>query len=206
MSLRIVCFFRGLLLTLVVYVLLACAGWQEVLADDVCALSPTQEILETKSATASAWDNFRKNPGSLNFESARMIAAAEAGLKDGQAIYFSSVPGKFLSSYPDKPQCERLAEQTTRSPLVFSGLSFQSLSDFDSWFGDFSQGRGREGEKLYRLCPGSCSPQYFCYIYKKPSGKFEVRAEVICVVVRDKSDNIYVLKSGYIPECAVVDQ
>lgn len=185
-------------------------------ADSDC--STARKRVEQSSATASAavWANYRNNPGSLRFESERLLteaitklpsAAAPEALcgsdcgKPSAEIAFSSIPAKFLSSYSDKDKCERLEKETKSAPLKYSDRRFQSLKELNDWFSEFSQGKGKDGSDLYTKCDGDCSPQYTLSIEPK-DGKFLVDASVLCGPARDKDNNEYKLQTAYSWKCS----
>lgn len=172
--------------------------------------------LEGKMATASMWDNFRRNPGSIAFECQQLIdrALADQGLSaeyeshcqppcvahlEG-AVILRSKPNKLLSDYSEKELCQKFLTATTRDPLRYEGLRFKSSAEFNDWFSNFSQGSGDQGEDLYQRCPGSCSPQFEAHISQENSG-LEVDVMVVCGHARDKDDNQYQLSTWRMVTC-----
>ncbi len=168
-----------------------------------------------KDASASAWSNLRNNEGSIRYESAQLLGKALADFEslkppadvcaDGcgepkPTLVFSSIPKKYRSDYSDKEKCTRLETETKAKPYEYRGRSFPTQDEFNSWFSDFSQGKGKDGSDLYERCDGDCSPQYFTNIVPV-GGKLRVDSEVICGQARDKDDNQYVLTFAYRWDC-----
>lgn len=174
-----------------------------------CGAAGVDQELETVDATADTWPNLRNQPGSLKYESKRMLTmAAETaktavpasikcpeGCKAGSAavIRYQTVPKKFRSDNSDAERCKQLLEQTTAKPFLYSDRKFKSIDDLTAWFGDFSTGAGKDGKDLYLKCDGDCSPQYFTEIHPSGSG-YTVDSSVVCGAARDKTDNKYGLK------------
>jgi hypothetical protein len=166
-----------------------------------CQLGTDSKVLETVSASAGNWANLRNNPGSLRFESDKLLRAGHSLLKSAQSsnkiavLILTSVPQKSLSDYSDKAYCQAKLDTTLKSPIKFEGLTFSAIEDLSKWFSDFSQGSGVEGKKLYGLCDKTCSPHYSLQITEK-AGKLNVEANVLCGHARDKSDDMYTLCTG----------
>ena len=70
--------------------------------------------------------------------------------------------------------CIRDRVKTANQSFKFGPKLFATLAELNSWVGDFSQGKGTDGETLYKLCPRSCSPDYKYSIRKDNSGRFLV--------------------------------
>lgn len=180
----------------------------------ICTSTEHFVPLKSTEAGAGTWANLRNHQGSLRFESSALFQTALAGLSKQSppsnlcapgctpkaVIRFTSVPKKFLADYSEKPKCERRESETKIRPLLYTGLSFDSIDAFNSWYSDFSQGKGKEGEDLYTKCDGSCSPQYST-ILKKDGDKIRADASVVCGPARDKDDNLYRLEVGYLWSC-----
>jgi hypothetical protein len=188
-----------------------------VLAAD-CEKVEIEIPLETFSATAGSWDNFRENPGSISFESKRMLASGVAKLKAAKVpagfscpatcvipqtakLKFSSTPEQFVAEYSDQPKCDQLFKNTKGSPLKYPGQSFDTVELFATWFSEFSQGSGKEGKDLYRKCDGSCSPQYLTLLSPHEQG-YTVDAAAVCGPARDKSQNRYILATAIVWQCS----
>lgn len=168
--------------------------------------------VESKAATASTYANFRNSEESLRFQSKRMFEAGAKAVKQLAApgdlcpagcaapapasMVLQAVPKKFLRDYSDEAECTRFLAETKKQPFLYPDRAFANLEAFMDWYNDFSTGKGKDGEDLYRRCPGSCSPQYTT-IVTESGGKLYATAKVICGPARDKSDNQYDLSFSY---------
>jgi len=156
-------------------------------------------LVEEKLASAGSWANFRNNAGSIRYESNRIfkegydLLVSEQSDDKASLLIIHSIPNKFLQNYSDQEKCEKSLSETKESPIVFNNLSFSSIEELSKWFGEFSRGSGKEGKELYKICAGSCSPQYHLGIRKKESNLL-VKADIVCGPARDKSDDQYNLK------------
>jgi len=184
-------------------------------ADGNCD-SHTKEVQRrSTSASAGTWTNYRNQPGSLRFESELLLKDAVTELPNqmgaenlcepdcgssGVDISFSSIPNKFLSAYSEKEKCERYERETRAKPFTYTDRRFASAEELNSWFSDFSQGKGKDGSDLYAKCDGVCSPQY-SLIIRPVNGQLLVDASVVCGKARDKDDNSYTLKTAYRWRC-----
>ena len=191
----------------------------KALADTSCDTADVESILETTVATAAAWSNLRNNPGSLSFESARLLNLATASSVKGQSNrpqvcpagcrateqprkVLRSVPLKFIAEYEEFEQCQVLYQQTKQNPFSYLNRRFKSEATLTDWFQDFSQGKGIDGKDLYSKCPGKCSPQYSYKISKTEADQtINIDATVICGHARDKSDNSYRLSLAAVWSC-----
>lgn len=143
------------------------------------------------SASASTWDNLRNKQGSLKFETGKILTSGLNNILVNSTISITSVPNKFLLDSSDNEYCSNKLTSSKSNPLNFSPDIFNSIDEANSWIGNFSQGKGKEGEDLYIKCDRSCSPQYTYQVKKLEAGKIEVKALVICGLPRDKDDNLY---------------
>ena len=182
-----------------------------------CAASSKDVPIESLLATADSWPNLRNSPGSLRYESSRMLKAAANNLPAAKApadacpagcaaaskpeIVYQTIPNKFLTGYGDEKKCAAFLAKTESAPFEYKGRQFGSIDDLASWFGDFSKGEGKDGSDLYAKCDGSCSPQYHTTIVPNGAG-FSLDAAVICGAARDKGDNKYKLTIAFRWPCA----
>lgn len=171
-----------------------------------CAAVVRDVPVSSKSASASAFLNLRAADGSVRAEFQKMLGDLVAKSDGAQApqdlcpgpcvapakpqIVLTSVPEKFLSDYSDEKHCADMLAKTRGEPLRYAGLQFSDTDKLGSWFGDFSQGRGKEGKDLYSRCDGSCSPQYAVEVTPQDGG-FATAADVLCGPARDKDANTY---------------
>ena len=156
-------------------------------AQEICK----KEAIYKKTATASTWENLRNNQGSLKFETSRIIKKGLSELNNDK-LYIKSIPKEFLLNSNDHDYCNQKLSETGSAPLRFYPTAFSSVDELNSWVGDFSQGSGEEGKKLYKSCDKSCSPQYE-YIISKEKEKIKLEALVTCGLPRNKDNNEYLL-------------
>ncbi len=166
--------------------------------------------------SAGTWANLRGSEGSLKAETQKLLTEGEKTLSGVPApanfcgegcelakqpiLVFRSTPNKFLDDYGDAEDCKQRFAKTKQDPIRYNSQHFSSLEDLNSWFSDFSQGKGKEGGDLYQRCPGDCSPQYTNLI-TRDGAKYVLSSEVVCGPARDKSDNQYQLTSSYRWRC-----
>jgi hypothetical protein len=168
-------------------------------------------VEETTHATASLFANEGNKPGSVRYESGAILEKAQAGIPNAEkpadlcpagcklvpnpVIVFKAVPQKFLTNYSDYARCQALLEQTEKAPFEYD-KQFDSMTDVQDWFSNFSRGKGADGKDLYNRCSGQCSPQYEFYI-SNDNGKLVLDADVVCGHARDKSNNMYDISYSY---------
>lgn len=168
--------------------------------------------VESGLASASMLANARNKKGSIRYEMNSMLGKAEEGLPNAEKpvdlcpsncelanqplIVFSSIPNKFLSNYDQQEKCEGLLDETEKNPMTYNDREFDTMQALESWFSDFSQGKGKDGKDLYERCSGQCSPQYK-NIISKNNNKYLLDASVICGQARDKKDNNYEISYSY---------
>jgi hypothetical protein len=186
-------------------------------ADSGDKCSGVEKVVKQEStlATASFFANERDQAGSIRYESGAMLEKAESNVGTAQKpadlcpagcqisekpeVIFKAVPNKFLSDYSDYDKCQKLLEETEKTPFSYTE-HFSSIDQIESWFSDFSRGKGEDGKDMYNKCSGKCSPQYELIISKEGS-KLTLNAEVICGHERDKKDNQYELSYSYRWSC-----
>lgn len=182
---------------------------------DKCASIKKDVSVESTLATAAFLANEENKPGSIRYESDSLMDRAEGGASTAQkpgglcpagcqlntepVVVFKAVPRKFLTSYSDYNKCEKLLEQTEKSPFSYNE-QFNSITDVESWFSNFSRGKGPDGQDLYNRCSGQCSPQYEFFI-TNDGGKLGLNADVVCGHARDKSDDKYIISYSYRWKC-----
>lgn len=171
-----------------------------------------KDIVEkTTHGTASLFANQGNQPGSVRYESGAILQKAHAGIPHAEkpanfcpagcrimpdpVIVFKAAPQKFLTKYSDKDKCQALLEETEKKPFEYD-KQFDSMSDVQNWFSNFSRGKGADGKDLYNRCNGQCSPQYEFFIANE-NGKLILDAHIVCGHARDKSNNRYVISYSY---------
>jgi hypothetical protein len=179
----------------------------------VCGAVISKSI--NKEATAGIFANAMNRSGSLRKESAVVIDSLLDALSSGKAkscespcvndgsakIILYTVPKLVKREYSEKEYCARLLSKTTQEPLRYYERSYESREQLQEWVSDFSQGKGKDGEDLYRRCDKSCSPRYQYVITQPKPGYFSISAEVVCGHARDKSDDMYTIKGSLIQSC-----
>ena len=202
------------------FLLLSPMIFSPVAGAEDCSSGWSEQKIESIEATADSWPNLRNYPGSLKFESNRLLTGAAkqvgtavpasircpVGCKPAEraTIKYLTIPAKFRSDNSDAERCKALLEQTTKSPFSYKDRRFSSIDELASWFGDFSNGSGADGKDLYARCDGDCSPQYHTTIRPSSAG-YSLDADVICGAARDKSDNKYNLTLALHWGCVPVD-
>lgn len=205
---------RGQHMKIFLTVMIACLFQANLAGADEAknCLSAEKDIKqESTLATASFFANERNKPGSIRYESGSMLERAEKNLSKAEKpsdscpagcqisekpeIIFKAIPHKFLTNYSQYDKCQKLLEETEKTPFNYKE-QFDSISGVESWFSDFSRGKGSDGKDLYSKCSGDCSPQYELIISNN-GGKLDLDAEVICGHERDKQDNQYELSYSY---------
>jgi hypothetical protein len=175
-----------------------------------CSQPPNDIPVGNTLASAGFFDNLRNSDDSIRFKMDELLSKSEAqGTQHVQppspcsqscvrpvvAIVFSSVPNMTLPAYEDSHMCQKLLEETSKAPIVYSRRTFEAQEDADEWYNDLTQGEGVDGEDLYNRCPGSCSPAYSSLFYRV-NNKLIVTTSIICGHARDKDDNQYRLSSS----------
>ncbi|MEI8346508.1 MAG: hypothetical protein WCG27_03515, partial [Pseudomonadota bacterium] len=130
-----------------------------------CSTIYKEKMIEEKLATAAIMANFRNKFGSLKYTLSAALTNAEENLSSNppprglcpsicqadpiSEIVFTSIPNEFLKDYSDFEKCQRLEQQTLKTPILFANKTFNSTKQFFAWYNDFSQGKGPEGRALY---------------------------------------------------------
>lgn len=182
---------------------------------DKCSSAVKTVKMESTQATASFFANERNKPGSIRYESGAILEKADSGLASAEkpgglcpagctlpekpVIVFRAVPQKFLTDYSDYNMCQKLLEQTEKAPFEYN-KDFSSMPQVQSWFSDFSRGKGPDGQNMYQRCSGQCSPQYEFFIVNT-NGKLALDADVVCGHARDKNNNMYDISYSYKWQC-----
>ncbi len=178
-----------------------------VLADAPC--SGHEEKTKESRVTASAgfFDNLFNRERSLRYQSERVFKESKELVDQirknpgcfvrckpfAPTLHFHSEPRVREADHKDFSLCEDLLKKTQQEPILFE-REFTLLEELNDWVSDLSQGDGEDGEKLYELCPGLCSPEYSYTIEFYP-GRYNAHAEIICGHARDKDDDQYLLSS-----------
>jgi hypothetical protein len=204
-------------MTVGVLCLTLAAGATSADPQTVCSIFRADIPLESSIATAGVWANLRKRADSVRTESKRLLGEAEGRIATAQPpddlcpascetpitpqIIFSTLPTEFLQVYEQSDKCERLLQTTSKTPLTFDPLTFDSLDQLNDWVYEFTRGKGAQGQELYRRCDGKCSPQYLWTI-SRSGEKLTIETEVTCGHARDRDVNRYALASSLRWTCA----
>lgn len=116
-------------------------------------------------------------------------------------IVYKVAPVHFLPPREQKAVCLRLDAQTRKRPFEFAARRFGSVTELNDWIMGFSQGRGAEGEDLYRRCAANCSPRYEFVIAKEAAG-LQVETRVQCGPARDRASEEYAVSTALRVDCA----
>ena len=193
-------------------VLISVSGLVKAEENGECSSYVRDVKVESSLASASMLANVQNKKGSIRFETKEMLNKAETNLAsaeepanfcpsdcklpDKPKIVFQSIPNDFLTNYDERDKCATLLDETKRNPFTYSDKVFDTMQALESWFSNFSQGKGQDGKDLYERCSGQCSPQYKNIIASE-GDKFILNAEVVCGQARDKKDNHYQISYGY---------
>lgn len=196
-----------------------------VLANDTsldCSLIVKDVPIKSIQASASVWSNFRRSTGSISYESNEIFEMAKdaaekltlppsfcpSGCKvnDKAELFFRSAPHKVKEEDEDKGYCQKLQQLTEKNPIRYQTLDLHTVDDLNDWIGDLSQGKGDDGEDLYKKCDRSCSPRFEYTVARRGDSpdNYLVRASIVCGEARDKDDNMYNLEAFFRWECVSV--
>ena len=122
---------------------------------------------------------------------------------DGVAeVIYRVAPMSFLPRGEQNALCLQLEDETAAAPLSFTPPTFGGVEALNRWISELSQGRGDDGKALYERCASNCSPRYTFFIASEEAG-YSVRAEVLCGLARDKSNDQYLISTALRRSCAV---
>jgi hypothetical protein len=111
-----------------------------------------------------------------------------------------STPHQTLLDYDEFQRCEELRQKTSQTPITFSQRRFATAQDAQEWFEDLTQGDGPDGEELYKLCPGRCSPEYTSTEYLDHNSVV-TSVSAVCGHARDKADDHYTISASIVWIC-----
>jgi hypothetical protein len=186
-----------------------------VFADANCVPVGTDMPLESTLASAGFFANLRYSENSIHYQMDKLLERAQVRLKEASSqtqacpgrcsnpvlgIVFSSTPNVEYAKYSEHGKCEVLYKQTNEHPIVYGNRRFDSKQDAEDWYNDLTQGDGDDGEDLYRICSGRCSPRYSSFIASQ-GGQLTITTSIICGHARDKDDDQYKLSSALRWQC-----
>lgn len=160
-----------------------------------CTPASAVRLLASETATAGYLSNILNQDGSIRAASSRMLNKALDTARSKQPtplVVFTSTPELSKKSATDDQMCTRYEKSTEKVPIQFSDKHFATADELTDWIMEFTRGKGADGESLYNLCPGRCSPRYTWWIEPAESG-MNVRTRVVCGLPRDRDGNRYLL-------------
>lgn len=181
-----------------------------------CAPGGRDTPIADEPASSGIMYNLAEHPKSIRAVAGRLLDEAlgrQQGLETGLAcadckgtgrarIVYRVAPVHFLPDREQKAVCLRLDAQTRKRPFEFAPRSFGSVTELNDWIMGFSQGRGEDGQELYRRCAANCSPRYEFVIAREADG-LQVETKVQCGPARDRSSDEYAVSTALRVECAV---
>jgi hypothetical protein len=181
-----------------------------------CAPTAHETPLASETGSVGIIKNLAEDPSSIRAIAGRLLTSAltsdsknpggdcdAACAQRAQAqIVYRVAPTAYLADDQQRDVCRRFENETTSHPLTFNQREFRSVDELNEWIVAFSQGRGEDGRLLYELCSSNCSPRYTFLIAEQNSG-YAVKAEVLCGLARDKSNDVYRLSTAVRRTCAI---
>ena len=206
---------RTLFLALAIFPLAAAAS--DVVAPVAdCAPASHETPLATETGSVGIIKNLAEDPSSIRAVAGRLLSSAltsDSKMPHGDCdaacaqraqsqVVYRVAPTAYLADDQQREVCRKFENETTSRPLTFNQREFRSVDELNEWIMAFSQGRGEDGRLLYELCSSNCSPRYTFLIAEQSSG-YAVKAEVLCGLARDRSNDIYRVSTAVRRTCAV---
>lgn len=180
-----------------------------------CPDPENETLLASELGSAGFVHNMAHHPESLRAIAQRLLEDALNGDHDQARdcapnctpaepaeVVYRVIPAGFLAREDQHAVCLEFETETKDNPLRFDSRVFDTVDALNDWIMEFSQGRGKDGELLYKQCSSNCSPRYTFLIAEQRAG-FEVKTEVLCGLARDKSNNRYRISTALRRRCAV---
>ncbi len=181
-----------------------------------CALTANETPIATETGSVGIIKNLAEDPSSIRAVAGRLLSNAlsadgktsgsdcdEACVQRAKAqIVYRVAPTTYLADDQQREVCRKFETQTSSHPLTFNQREFSSVAELNEWITAFSQGHGEDGRLLYELCSSNCSPRYTFLIAEQNAG-YAVKAEVLCGLARDRSNDVYRLSTAVRRSCAV---
>lgn len=181
-----------------------------------CAPAADETPIATETGSVGIIKNLAEDPSSIRAVAARLLS--DALLADGKEpgtdcdlacaqrakaeIVYRVAPTAYLADDQQREVCQKFESETSSHPLTFNQREFRSVAELNDWIMAFSQGHGEDGRLLYELCSSNCSPRYTFLIAEQNAG-YAVRAEVLCGLARDRSNDVYRMSTAVRRSCAV---
>jgi hypothetical protein len=184
-------------------------------ADTPCTPLNRPTLVRSTLASAGFFANLRNAPHSVSFQINQILSEARQArsellarelmcrhsCKDAvPAMILRSTPHQTLLDYDEFQRCEELRQTTSRAPIRFSDRRFASAKEAQEWFEDLTQGDGPDGEALYKLCPGRCSPEYTSTEYLHDNSVV-TSVSAVCSHARDRSDDQFSISASIVWIC-----
>lgn len=181
-----------------------------------CPRTLAEEPLATEFGSAGIMKNLAETPDSIRGVASRLLEQAltvesrkhapgcssecpDAGVAE---VIYRVAPAAFLPRPEQNEICLQYEDTTAINPLRYTPSKFADFAAMNTWISDLSQGRGDDGKHLYEQCGSNCSPRYTFVIADADDG-YAVRAEVLCGLARDKTDDRYLISTALRRSCAV---
>ena len=181
-----------------------------------CGTSTHEVPLATDSGSVGVIKNLAEDPTSIRAVAGRLLAkalegeskhdntACDAACSGGEKaeIVYRVAPTAYLANDLQREECRKFETETSSHPLIFNQHNFRSVEELNEWITALSQGRGEDGRRLYELCSSNCSPRY-TFLIAEQNSRYAVKAEVLCGLARDKSNDVYKVSTALRRSCAV---
>jgi len=128
------------------------------------------------------------------------LACADCKTPARPRVVYKVAPVHFLPDREQKAVCLKLDAQTRKRPFEFASRRFGTVTELNDWVMEFSQGRGEEGQELYRRCAANCSPRYQFEIAEDAEG-LSVATRVQCGPARDRASDEYAVSTALRVDC-----
>ena len=181
-----------------------------------CPRKLPEEPLATEYGSAGIMKNLAESADSIKAIASRLLERAltvesrkpargcdtDCPASEAAEVVYRVAPMAFLPRTEQNQACLTFEKQTTLTPMRFEPPAFENFESLNAWISDLSQGRGDDGERLYEQCSSNCSPRYTFFIAAHEDG-YAVRAEVLCGLARDRSNDQYLISTALKRSCAV---
>lgn len=181
-----------------------------------CARTPAETQIATATGSVGVMKNLAEHPNSIRAVAGRLLSDAliadgkQAGpacdtacaQRDKAEIVYRVAPTAYLADNQQREVCRKFESETSSHPLTFNQRQFRNVDELNEWIMAFSQGQGEDGRLLYELCSSNCSPRYTFLIAEQNAG-YAVKAEVLCGLARDRSNDVFRVSTAVRRSCAV---
>lgn len=169
-----------------------------------CTLTLAETPIATETGSVGIIKNLAEHPNSIRAVAGRLLSDAliADGKRSSAEIVYRVAPTAYLADNQQHEVCRKFENETSSHPLTFNQRQFRNVDELNEWIMDFSQGHGEDGRLLYELCSSNCSPRYTFLIAEQNAG-YAVKAEVLCGLARDRSNDVYRVSTAVRRSCAV---